>query len=227
MKNVTRVFFYTSSQIKLSQYQFIFNDYGLKLITPSKLPQNITEPQLEDISDTEELIVAHPLKSMSRFVLKYNYTPLFIEDTMLVIDAFSRKDNSTAGLPGPDTKNWWKNLGNEGILHLLKNEKNRKSTFMCTIGVLIDKGVYCYATHKLNGSIAKNVIYAKESFDTFPKTNPYFFHQIFIPDHSSTTLANMNSDEFMTHDYRRQCAKKIYSKFIKRKQDSVRQLELF
>jgi len=213
--------------VKFEQYNSIFSDFDCFLAKPSNLSGNIIEPQLENIADAHELIVSHPLKSNARFILKYNNTPFMLEDTMLVINCFSKKENRTVGLPGHDTKNWWNNLGNEGVLYFLENETDRTAFFMCTIGVLIESGIYIYASEKVEGTIAYNIAFSEKAYEQLPETNPFYFHQIFIPSGANETYACMQANEFKQFDYRRKCVQKIIKKMNEVVSKKSKQLRLF
>ena len=225
--NSSQIFYFaTSSDVKYRQYKEIFKSLNVSLIQAPSLTKLI-EPQIENEEDIWDLIVSHPLKLTARFVAKKNLFPFILEDTMLSIDALSNRESGGIGLPGSDTKNWWKNLGNEGILKLLRDEKNRGATFICTMGAIIGNSQYCFATSKIRGKISNEIRFSESSYSNFPKTNPYFFHMIFIPEGISKTYAEMNVSEFKKFDYRRKCATLLYRKLLRNDYGYSVQLSLF
>ncbi|MFL5381865.1 MAG: non-canonical purine NTP pyrophosphatase [Longimicrobiaceae bacterium] len=204
------VYFGTSSEIKLAQYREIFSSFGLSIVRAPNVGRLI-EPQLESELDDPDFVVSHPLKFASRFIIQRNAVPYVTEDTMLVIDALSRTPGGATGLPGADTKNWWHNLGNEGLLKILRDEHNRAATLSCTIGALLGSGDYSFATFAVRGEISHEVRDAPAAYTQLPRTNPYYFHKIFIPNGSVRTFAEMEADEFESFDYRRGCVTKLLS----------------
>lgn len=225
-KDFHKFFFATSSDVKFGQYKEIFASLGVLLEQAPTLIKLI-EPQIENYEDVLDLIVSHPLKLTARFVAKKNLFPYILEDTMLTINAISKLENGGIGLPGADTKNWWKHLGNEGILHILRDTKNREAKFFCTLGSIIENSKYCYATSEVKGKISEEIRFSEVAHANFPLTNPHFFHMIFIPDGSDKTYAEMDVDEFMEFDYRRKCANMLYKKIVDQHYSEFKQLNVF
>lgn len=201
-----KLYFYTSSSIKFNHYKFIFHEQGIKLIQePVKL--FVLEPQIEDSSDDHLMnLVLHPLKQMARFIENEQKYPAMIEDTILQVDFFNTTGSSVK-LPGADTKNWWKALGNEGILSIMGETTRRSARFVSIIGIYSGKGEYRVYQGYTDGQISMEV---RESQNPPPENkviNPHFFHKIFIPDGSKKTMAEMDYIEFESFDYRRKYRK--------------------
>src|SRR5215207_9356956 len=99
-----RLYFATSSDIKFNQYVEIAKDYGITLRRGTSVSRSLTEPQGSS-SDVREMsnLVFHPLRLSARFVTSAGQVPYFVEDTMLIIEAFSNRALGHIGLPGPDT----------------------------------------------------------------------------------------------------------------------------
>lgn len=194
------LYFSTSNNKKKELYQFIFNNYNLKLIFVSPKIR-LTEPQVESAELIEEQnLVQFPLKLLSRFITN---TPFVVEDTMLFLEYFNRTSNKWE-LPGHDTKRWWKQLGAEGILKIIGKSKKRNARFVSQMGAYVKSNEYFFGRGEVNGTIS---IEPKVMKDTMPKlgTYPYFFHSIFIPDGASKTLAEMDMYEYSKYDYKRKC----------------------
>jgi inosine/xanthosine triphosphate pyrophosphatase family protein len=204
------IYFATTSDVKLKQYTLIFREIGFELVRAPMIASAFIEPQVDPSQpDSELIVVAHPLRQAARFAEKINCIPYMKEDTMLTIRALSAATSQGAGLPGPDTKSWWRNLGAEGVLRVLKGKRDRTAIFTCHIGAYLGKGQYRFAQASINGQISTVARVSKRAEKDFPRSNPFFFHSIFEPEGSSLTLAEMNGREFQTHDYRRKCAKEL------------------
>lgn len=209
------LYFATSSGVKFNQYKVIFSDYGYNLIKAPAII-NLIEPQLNDELGSEfELLVSHPLRLVARFVSKRKLIPYFIEDTLLIVKAFSNSKETKFGLPGADTKNWWNNLGTKGLLSLMENANDRSAEYISILGAYLGEKNYLFSEKKVLGTISKKELIDKVSEENIPYTNPYFFHSIFIPKGSSKTYAQMNKEEFKKYDYRRQNVKKFISELRK------------
>jgi len=221
------VYFATSSDIKFNQYLEIFKSMGVTLIK-APIYSKMIEPQIEEEGDISNLIVEHPLKMISRFVKIAGVTPYMVEDTMLFIESLSTIMDKGIGLPGGDTKNWWKNLGNEGLLRILRDDNVRRAMMVCTLGAIDHDHQIVKATHKVFGTISREIRSSLVAFEEVPLSNPYFFHQIFIPEGTDNTYAEMTADVFCKNDYRRQCAKDLV-RTLRLKEDKSRsfQLKLF
>jgi inosine/xanthosine triphosphate pyrophosphatase family protein len=128
---------------------------------------------------------------------------------MLVVDAISDLAGGHIGLPGPDTKNWWLNLGAQGLLTLLNSFENRRARYICQIGIYYGAGNYSYHAAELEGYIAHEMRTTESAFRDFPETNPYFFHSVFALAADGPTLAELDGPSFTAVDYRRKCFKKV------------------
>lgn len=209
------VFFGTTSNEKFVQYRYLLKAYGLRL---QRLQHNIslTEPQIDDPGPlAESALVAGPLKLFSRFAAKNTSFPVMVEDTMLFIEHFNNHYDVRPILPGPDTKRWWMALQADGVLRVLGPSERRAAKYVCQIGVNYAPGLYEYFRHEQPGRIADEVRIAPASLSNFPYTNSTFFHSIFIPQGSSRTIAEMDSNEFLKFDYRRACLTKALPLFRK------------
>lgn len=227
-----RVYFATSSDIKFQQYASIAEDFDIEVVRGTVISSAMTEPQgsSHDIRELTNLVF-HPLRLSARFISTAAQTPYFVEDTMLVIDALSNYSAGHIGLPGPDTKNWWLNLGAEGVLRVLQGADNRHAHFIAQIGVYYGAGRYSHHKSELPGFITNSVRSSEAAYKEFPITNPYFFHSIFGLTPDGPTLAELNSVSFKLYDYRRACFGKFAREVIKMRdlthaEEAVEQLRL-
>jgi inosine/xanthosine triphosphate pyrophosphatase family protein len=222
------LFFATTSSVKFDQYSSIFRVLGFTLYRATTVASALAEPQFDPEHPSGELsLVNHPLRQVARFAEKWGQLPYMVEDTMLVIDALSNEKSGPAGLPGADTKSWWRNLQAEGVLRLLRDQAHRSATFYCQIGVYLGQGKYAFAQSNLKGCISTEVRESADALANFPNTNPFYFHTIFQPEGSPKTIAELGSDEFQIIDYRRQCASKIVERLSEDLIEARRQMELF
>ncbi len=211
------IYFATTSNVKFNQYSEIFRDLGIELKIGSVIDRAI-EPQFDDsIKERERLLIEHPLRRASRILRVKTEVPYMIEDTMLVINAFSSKNAGGSGLPGADTKSWWRNLRSEGILKLLGDERERRASFICQIGLYIgeelseqyNKPKHIYLRSELLGTITKKIRESDRAKAEVPRSNPFYFHTIFQPEGCHFSLAEMSGEDFAKVDYRRKCAEQV------------------
>lgn len=222
------LYFATTSSVKFDQYSYIFRELGFDLHRATTVASALTEPQYDPEHPAGELsLVNHPLRQVARFAEKWGQLPYMVEDTMLVIDALSNEKSGPAGLPGADTKSWWRNLQVEGVLRLLRDEAHRSATFYCQIGVYLGQGKYAFAQAELKGCISTAARESADAVRDFPRTNPFYFHKIFQPEGCSKTLAELSSDEFQRIDYRRRCASIIAKRLSEDLIEERRQMDLF
>jgi len=222
------LYFATTSNVKFDQYAFIFKDFGFDIERATTVASALTEPQYDPSRpDADESMVNHPLRQIARFAEKWGQIPYMIEDTSLVVDALSKKKAGASGLPGADTKSWWRNLGAEGLLRLLENETARSATFYCQIGVYLGRGHYDFARSELRGRIALDARQGEIALRNIPRTNPFFFHSIFEPDGYESTIAELDVETFCEVDYRRKCAANIADRLVKVAIEESRQIQLF
>ncbi|WP_167399429.1 non-canonical purine NTP pyrophosphatase [Prosthecochloris sp. ZM] len=214
------LFFSTTNSRKKELYQFIFNNYNIKLVFVSPKIR-LTEPQVESAELIEEQnIVQFPLKILSRFITK---KPFVVEDTMLFIEFFNTKHDKWE-LPGYDTKRWWKQIGADGILKIIGDSSRRNAKFASQMGAYVDKNEYFFGRGEISGKISTEIRITED--DLMLGTYPHFFHSIFIPDGANKTLAEMNIYEYSKYDYKRKCVVD-FIKNLKYSIDFSNQISLF
>ena len=107
--------------------------------------------------------------------------PLIIEDDGLHIDSLD-------GFPGPYSSYAHNTIGNEGILNLLKQNRNAK--FISTITYCDKNGLESFE-EKLDGTISKS-----------QKGKGWGFDPIFIPKNTKKTFAQLNDKNIISHRYK-------------------------
>lgn len=204
--NNLKFYFSTSSAKKKEQFSWLFSLYNLSLDFYD-ISSYLIEPQIDNSDiESEKMLVSHPIKYASRFIKK---KPFIVEDTMLFIEEFNKDYDHNPELPGLDTKRWWRQLENDGVLKLLHNSKKRRAKYVSQIGCYIDAKKYYFGRGELHGTIAMTASITDDSINNFPKTNPWFFHQIFIPDGYNVPLSLLTSYEFTKVDYRRKALENL------------------
>lgn len=201
-----KFYFSTSSEEKRKQFSWLFSLYNLNLDFYN-ISNLLIEPQVDSPTiESEKMLVSHPIKFASRFIKK---KPFIVEDTMLFIEEFNKDYDLKPELPGLDTKRWWRQLGNDGVLRLLSRSKKRKTKYVSQIGCYLNAKQYYFGRGELHGIIAQIPCISEESKVNFPKTNPWFFHQIFIPDGFDVPLSLLSASDFTMVDYRRKALENL------------------
>ncbi len=165
-----RILFATSNPHKVHEGNETGKEFGIEF-------KQISVPYSE-IRDED---VGRIAEDGANFVFSKIKKPVIVEDTGLFIDALN-------GFPGPYSAFVFRKIGNDGILRLMKNIKNRKAEFISAIGYCDLEGVKIFKGI-LNGTIARK-----------PKGNEGFgYDPIFIPDKSKKILLPKNSKGIFGH----------------------------
>ena len=111
--------------------------------------------------------------------------PLIVEDSGLIFKSWN-------GMPGALVKWFEESVGNEGLLKMLENFEDRSAVAQCFIGFHNGKEVKI-AKGEVSGRIA----------DRIRGDNGFGWDQIFIPDGSDLSYAEMTPEEKNTISHRR------------------------
>lgn len=103
--------------------------------------------------------------------------PIFVEDVSLSIEALNN-------LPGTYIDAFMKTLGNEGLIEVLKNVKNRKAFAQATVVYISAKNKEEIFIGKVSGSISQS-----------PKGAGFGWDPIFIPEGEKRTFGEMEIEE--------------------------------
>lgn len=156
------IYFITSSKDKFRE---------AKKIIPEIKRIDLDIPEIQEI-DAKKIIF-----EKLKFAYKKKKTNFFCEDTSLYI-------NSLNGFPGPLIKWFLISLGNEGIVKLLKNYKDKTAIAKTIIGFINKKGKIYFFEGEIKGKIVS------------PRGSKGFgWDSIFQPDFSNKTLAEMSLEE--------------------------------
>ncbi len=151
----------------------------------------IADLELDEIQSTDlEKIAIHKL-TQAYEKLK---SPVIVDDVALEIDVWD-------GFPGPFVK-FIHDKNNKRILRMLKNEKNREATLICTLGYHDGKKIHCF-TGKLRVTISKKEL----------GENGWGLDPILIPKGKKLTFSQMTEKE-KNSDSHRARALKLLKNFL-------------
>lgn len=199
----TIIYISTTNVKKFAEISSIFTDFNIEAKQVKSPPNELIEPQIERSDpEIEKELVRHPLRLAARFLEVGTTLPFVVEDTALYIEHFNGNFYS-AELPGYDTKRWWRQLGTTGLLKLMEGSARRRAKYVSQFGCYIRGGQYVVGRGETLGSIAFESRVSGECMRWVPRTSPWFFHSVFIPDGSNLTFGEMNPREFAMFDYKR------------------------
>ena len=185
MQQLFDIYFVSSNKHKFQEIKKILNSFGIQI--------GFFKSELEEIQSNSLTDIA--VKKAQDAFSKCK-KPLIIEDDGLFIDFL-------LGFPGPYSSYVFKTIGNDGILNLLKN--NRQAKFVSII-TFCDKNTLQSFDAKISGSISKSL-----------KGKGWGYDPIFIPENYSQTFAQLSNKNQVSHRYK---ALKKFSKWYLRKQES-------
>ncbi len=165
------VFLATNNIHKFNESRMVLSEYKIALGMLRVKTAEIQSENLKDIAET----------SAKEAFARCNL-PVIVEDAGLFID-------NLHGFPGPYSAYAYKTLGNAGILKLMKNVKNRKSTFRSAIAYIDDRlGASVIFVGEANGMIT-----TKEQKGN--GKSGFGFDPIFRPTGKTRTFAEMTAEE--------------------------------
>jgi XTP/dITP diphosphohydrolase len=96
------------------------------LLDVCHVPLDIPELRSDDVAEIS--------KQKAQYAFDHLHTPLIVDDTSFSIDALN-------GFPGPYAAYVLNSIGNEGILKIMQDVKNRNAHFTTVIAFADDQGV--------------------------------------------------------------------------------------
>jgi XTP/dITP diphosphohydrolase len=162
MKRITLI---SGNENKIREISLILKKYDIEL---EAFDLDIYEIQADNLEE----IALYCARQAFQILKK----PLIIEDSGLFIEALK-------GFPGPYTSYAYKTIGNEGIIKLMKDEKNRKATFKTVIAYK-DQIIEKIFIGEVEGKISENI-----------KGLGWGFDPIFIPQNHFKTYGEMSVEE--------------------------------
>lgn len=179
------VFFATNNINKFNEAREILNSYRISVGMLRVKTLEIQSDSLEEIAKTS---VLHAFEKCG--------LPIIVEDAGLFVEALN-------GFPGPYASYTYKTVGNEGLLKLLENAKNRKAKFQSVVAYLSEglEAPVCFKGEAF-GEIIEEVREGSSGFG---------FDPIFKPAKGNKTFAEMSLVEKNRHSHRA----KAFRKFAK------------
>ena len=172
------LFFVSSNSHKYQEAEKILNEFGIDIGFFKYDLEEIQSDSLKDIA----------LKKARHAFSKYK-KPVIIEDAGLFV-------TSLDGFPGPYSSFVFQTIGNDGILKLLKNNRNAKFVSIITY---CDKNNLKFFVGNLYGTIS-----------TSQKGKGWGYDPIFIPKRMNKTFAELKNKDELSHRYK---ALKKFSKW--------------
>ena len=170
MRKLSNLLFVSSNIHKFKEAKAILDSFGI--------PIQFFKLNLEEIQSNSIKEIA--LKKAQNAFSKCK-KPLIIEDDGLYIDSLD-------GFPGPYSSYVHKTIGNQGILDLLK--KNRDAKFISNITYCDKKNLESFEG-KLDGCISKS-----------EKGTGWGYDPIFIPKNTKKTFAELIDKNNLSHRYK-------------------------
>lgn len=169
--SVQSILFVTSNINKFAEAKRILSKFNINLIHYNFSYNEIRSEYLEEIA-----------KDAAKKLFKVIRKELIVEDSGLFIDSLN-------GFPGTYSAWVFKKIGNEGILKLMKNLKNREASFKSCIAFASDKCIKTFIG-EVRGKISLKI-----------RGNQGFgFDPIFIPKNYKKTFAeNENLKNKISH----------------------------
>ena len=157
MQKLEFLYFCTSNNHKFREIKTI-----IEKITSIQVKHIFLSP-LEIQSNNLQEIAKYSLESSAKIVEK---RPLFVEDSGLFIMKYN-------GFPGPYSAFIYETIGNEGIIRLLKGEKDRRAYFQSTIALLLEEEPLIF-TAVVDGHISFDISHSGWGYDPIfiPNSNP-------------------------------------------------------
>ena len=132
-------------------------------------------PELQSLSVAE---VAADKAATAREALDFPDSPILVEDTGLVVEAWN-------GLPGALTKWFLASIGNEGLLRMLSSYDDRSARAVCAVAVALADGTVRVFEGVVAGEIAPE-----------PRGSGGFgWDPIFIPEGHAKTYAELGDEK--------------------------------
>ncbi|MEM2910979.1 MAG: XTP/dITP diphosphatase [Candidatus Bathyarchaeia archaeon] len=175
------VFFATNNVGKFNEAREILSPYKIAVGMLRVKTIEIQSESLEEIAKTSAL-----------YAFEKCGLPLIVEDAGLFVEALN-------GFPGPYSSYIYKTIGNEGLLKLMNNVKNRRAKFQSVIAYISEELKYpiCFKGEVL-GEITTTIRRGNSGFG---------FDPIFKPANSDKTFSEMGLTEKNEHSHRARALK--------------------
>ncbi|MGC8585472.1 MAG: XTP/dITP diphosphatase [Thermoplasmata archaeon] len=170
----------THNKHKFEEYRLLFKNENMEI-------EWVNTEYVEIQDDDVENVALFSLNALTGKI----HEPFMLEDSGLYI-------KSLKGFPGPYSSYVNRTIGNEGIMDLMKNIRERQAVFVAVIGLRMDGQNYLFRG-VTEGKIS-NEIKGKKGFG---------FDPIFIPEGSERTFSEMDIEEKNRYSHRMRAFKKL------------------
>jgi XTP/dITP diphosphohydrolase len=178
-----KIHFATGNPNKIKEANIILRDLKNITVEQIKCPYPEVQGTLEEVSEFGAKYVYEKIKK-----------PIIVEDSGFFVESLN-------GFPGTYSKYVQETIGNEGILKLLEDKKDRTAYFKTVIGYCDENGVKLF----------KGIVKGKVSYKIRSKGYGFAYDSIFIPDGEDKTFAEMKTEEKSEISHR----KKAFEEFKK------------
>ena len=191
-----KIYFATGNPNKIKEANIILKDLKNITVEQIKCPYPEVQGTLEEVSEFGAKYVYEKINYENHGFSNPVGKPIIVEDSGFFVESLN-------GFPGTYSKYVQETIGNEGILKLLedKKEKDRNAYFKTVIGYCDENGVKLF----------KGVVKGKVSYKIRSKGYGFAYDSIFIPDGEDRTFAEMKTEEKSEISHR----KKAFEEFKK------------
>jgi len=202
------IVFITSSKMKLAHAQHLCKEYNIKITgyRDKHYGKSYEEPRIYNREELLNLSYNDALERWKKYTQNYEEKMFLIEDTSVIIDGLSTKDNE---VPGLDIKYWMKENTFDDIDKLLKSkENNRNCTVRSDIILHLSEDLqkklgkqFLHLTSKTKGKIVDK----EKHFNTnpiYPWLDNKTFNKWFIPSNEKKPMSMLRIDVADKYDFR-------------------------
>ena len=188
--------FLTANKHKLEEARRILKPYGIT-VKPCTQFQKV-----EIQAGTPKEVVEFAAK----FILMPRKLSPFLRDEELpciVIEDFAFYVNALNGFPGTYANQFYRALGNQGLLKLLEGKKDRRARYAVAVALLYTAP---------DGTETYRIFEAETAGTVSPEergTNGFAYDRIFSPEGETRTFAEMEPEEKDEHSPRAKALKKL------------------
>jgi len=183
------IFFATNNVNKFNEARRVLDEFKIAVGMLRVKTLEIQSDNLEEIAKTSALQA-----------FKKCHLSIIVEDAGLFTEALN-------GFPGPYAAYVYKSIGNEGLLKLMENIKNRRALF---------QSVVAYHSSELESSICfKGEITGEITREVRKGSSGFGFDPVFKPVNSNKTFAEMATEEKNKFSHRAQALRKFAEWYVK------------
>ena len=193
MPNELKILFATSNKNKIKEARVVLQPlgYSVQQLLINGTPPDFIEPQTEDIGIISKSKVRQSLEMISGTEL--SGFSILVEDSGLFI-------NNLGDFPGVYSSYIQKTIGNDGIIKILEDNKNRQAEYRAC-SILYQNGKYFESLGIYSGKISSEI----------RGSNGFGFDPIFIPDSGDgRTFGEMSQSEKDSKSHRGKSLRILY-----------------